>query len=117
MFRYFALILMCLMMAILDGNTDEVVSVFRSHFHCVDDEENTTGCWFRKRRVKTGARRSYSFAEPPGNTNYEKWNQSGFDAHPVTPPVSENRRNRDEVKTFPPLRRRQPSNLGSFILK
>jgi hypothetical protein len=107
---------MCHMMAILDGNADGVVSVFCSHVHCVDNEENT-GCWFRKRRVKTGARRSYSLVEPPDNTNYERWNQSGFDAHPITPPVSENRRNRDEIKTFPPLGRRQRSNLGASILK
>jgi hypothetical protein len=113
MFRCSAVILMCLMIAVLDGNTDEVVSLFRSHVHCIDNEENT-GCWFRKRRV---ARRSYSLAEPPDNTNYERWNQSGFDTHPVTPPVSENRRNRDEVKTFPPLGRRQRSSLGSSIFK
>jgi hypothetical protein len=56
-------------------------------------------------------------AEPPENVNHERWSQSGFDAHPVTPPVSENRRNRDEVKTFPLIGRRQLSNLGSSILK
>lgn len=104
------------MMAILDGNAGEVVSVFRSHVQCVDGEENA-GCWFRKRRLKTGARRSYSFGEPPDNVKYERWNQSGFDAHPVTPPVSENRRNRVEIKTFPHLSRRRWSSLDTSTLK
>jgi hypothetical protein len=56
-------------------------------------------------------------AEPPEIINHERWNQSGFDAHPVTPPLSDSRRNRDEIKTFPPRGRRHRSYLGSFILK
>jgi hypothetical protein len=115
MFRCSPVILMCLMIAILGGNTDDAVPVFR--FHVQVDKDDDTSCWSRRRRAKTEARRSYSLVAPPKNVNHGRWSHSGFDANPVTPPFSQNRRNRDGVKTFPPLGRRQRSNLGSSILK
>jgi hypothetical protein len=104
------------MIAILDGSTDETVSVFGSPVLCVDVEDHT-GCWFRKRRAKVGSRRSYSLVEPPKDIKNERWNQSGFDSRPATPPLSENRQTRDEVKTFSPLDRRLRLKLDSSILK
>jgi hypothetical protein len=103
------------MMAVLDGSTDDSVSVFRSYIQYADVEENS-GCWFRKRRDRIRARRSYSLAEPPENISGGRWNQTGFDVHPASPPEF-NFRIADEGKTRSSLGISLQSDLSICISK
>jgi hypothetical protein len=116
MCRCVALLLKCFVITVLRGNADVSVSLARSYVYYGDGEEYS-GCFSRKRKAKTRAQRRYSLDEPPVNVNRERWNQSGFDARPVTPPLPENRRDPDEMKTLPSVGRRRRSSLGSFCLK
>lgn len=109
-------ILKCLMITVLCGNADVSVSLARSYVYYGDGDDDT-GCCSRKRKVKERTRRRYSLDETSVNVNHERWNQSGFDARPITPPLSDNRRGLDEMRTLPFVGGRRRSSHGSFCLK